>query len=273
MASFRCTTGIKILSNFKNKKMKNILITISIALLSISLSAQNVIAENFEHLSNQEDVTSIHVTGKMFSYAQNFKDSGDEEADEMLDFISTITAFRFLGAENLASASQEYENGLQSLARNFEELIVVRSKDGNFSLYVDETNGTVHELVGLGTDNQNFMVFSLTGEMDLKTIGKVASEIQMEGFNKMETIKDYSVSDVKVYPNPVTSRGTFTIDTPEQFDGGTITMYDENGMFVKELDIDSQSQKIRNTDVSPGVYVLDINKDAVSVKKKVIIVE
>ncbi len=253
--------------------MKNILFTFVIGLLSLGTYAQDIISEQFGHLEDRDEATQIEITGKLFSLATHIENTGDKEADQVLDFVSTIKHFKALAFEKLETAESEYKKGLSALKGVHEELMVIRSPEGSFSLYVDESNGIVHELVGIGTDNEAFGVFSLIGNMDLKQIGKFAAEIQMEGFDKMEKIKDYNVSEVKVYPNPVSTSETFTLQTSEELVGAVATMYDESGRAVKEINVDDTLINIRTNDLSSGIYYVDISTDAVSVKKKLIVID
>lgn len=253
--------------------MKNIFNLILFSFLAMSIQAQDIISDHFGHLENRDNATNIEITGKMFSYATNFQDTGDEEMDQIAGFVSTVEGFRALAFEKLETSKEEYTRGLDALRGSFDELLVVRSPEGNFSLYVNETNGIVHELVGIGSDNEKFGVFSLLGHMDLKQIGKFAAEIQMEGFDKMEKIKDYNVSEVKVFPNPVSTSETFTLQTPDELDGADATLIDSNGRTIKDVYIDDNLINIKTNDLSPGIYYLNVSKESVSVKKKLIVVE
>lgn len=253
--------------------MKNILSILALLIISQTTWSQNIIDDHFSHIEAREDATSINITGKLFSLAAHISDTGDEEADEALDFLSSISLFRLVAVEDINSGAEEYGKAVNIVRDNMDELMVIRSKDGNFSLYIDENDGIVNELVGVGNGDSEFMIFSLLGEMNLKQIGKVAHQIQMEGFEEMKSIEDFDISEVKVYPNPVTSSGNFTVEAPDQFEDGTITLYDEAGAFVKEFTLENNKQRVSNVQLSSGVYYVNVEKDGVSVKKKLIVVE
>ncbi len=253
--------------------MKNILLFLVLSFSSQLLLAQNIIDDHFSHLKGNDNATEISVDGKLFSFAAHFKDNEDKDVQEAAEFFSTITGFTAIGFEELATADMEYQAGLAQLRNAFDELMVIRSKGVNFSLYVNETNGVVHELVGIGHEDNKFGVFSLSGKMDLKQVGKMASEIQMEGFEKMEKIEDYKLTEVEVYPNPVSRNGVLTLETPLAFDGGTATIVDASGSRVETYDIDRPSLDISTKNLSAGLYFVEIQKEDVSIKKKFIIVD
>jgi len=253
--------------------MKNIILLVVLIFSAQLLLAQNIIDDHFSHLKGKDNGTEISVDGKLFGFAAHFQDNEDKDVKEAADFFSTITGFTAIGFEQLSTADMEYKAGLSQLRNVFEELIVIRSKGVNFSLYINESDGVVHELVGIGHEDEKFGVFSLSGKMDLKQIGKMASEIQMEGFEKMEKIEEYDLSAVEVYPNPVSRNGEFTLETPLAFDGGTATIIDASGSRVESYDIDRPSLDISTKNLSSGLYFVEIQKEDVSVKKKIIIVD
>jgi len=252
--------------------MKNLILFFCLCLSANVITAQNIIDDKFNHLKNLDNATEINLSAKLFSFAANFTDSGEKEMDEMAEFASTITGFKLIALQDHKNCALEYKSGLNYIGEDFDELVKIRSKDGNFSLYIDETNNIVHELVGIGTDNNEFIVFSLTGAMDLKKVGEFASEINMDGFDKMESIKDFDVADVKLYPNPVSRSGDLTLDTPSQFEGGVATLIDENGRVVKTYSIKGKNQSIDTNNLNAGIYYMELSKDAVSVKKKIVVI-
>ncbi len=251
--------------------MKNLLLTFSLLILGTSMFGQNIIEEKFQHLYDHDKATVVHVTGKLFGYAEHFKDTSDEDLNRIADFASTIDAFTLVAMKEWPNSKQEYSRGMDYIHQDLEELVRVRSEEGNFSLYIDESNDIVNELVGIGTDNENFVVFSLTGEMDLEEIGKMATEIQMEGFNKMESIEKYDISAVKVYPNPAKSNDNITLELPEEWDNAKANVYDEKGSLVTSTKATKGKQNLNLSNLTPGIYYVDIQKEGVNVKKKIVI--
>ena len=99
------------------------------------------------------------------------------------------------------------------------------------------------------------------------------SEINMDGFNKMESIKDFDIADVKIYPNPVSRSGDLNLDTPAHFEGSIATLFDENGRIIKTFSVKEKRQSINTDNLSPGIYFVEVTKDAVSVKKKIVVLD
>ncbi len=252
--------------------MKNYLLSLSLLLVGNLLFGQNIIEEKFQHLYDNEKATVVHVTGKLFSYANHFKDTQDEDLNKIAEFASTIDAFTLVAMKEWPNSTNEYKNGMDYIHQDLEELVRVRSEEGNFSLYIDETNDVVNELVGIGTDNENFVVFSLTGEMDLEQIGKMASQINLDGFDELETIESYDISSVKVFPNPVQGSERISIEIPSEMDNAKATLFNEDGKQVATRTVRSGKQSLDFGNLSSGVYFIDLEKDGVNVKKRIIVV-
>jgi len=258
----------------KLNTMKNYLLSFCLLLIGGSLFSQNIVEDRFQDLYEAENATTVNVTGKMFGYAKHFTDTGNEDVDEMANFASSINEFVLVMMKEMDNPQEAYKNGLGYLENdNFEELVKIRSEDGNFSLYIDESNDIVHEIVGIGTPDEGFVVFSLTGNMDLEQIGKMASQIQMDGFNKMETIDTYDVTAVKVYPNPIRGNGSFNLELPEELDGASVTLVNDSGALVKTYSASAGKQSLNADNLTPGMYFVNVEKEGVSVRKKLIVIE
>lgn len=253
--------------------MKNYMLSFCFLLLGSALFGQNIVEEKFQDLYEAENATVVNVTGKMFGYAKHFTETGNEDMDELANFASSINEFVLVMMKEIDDPKAAYKNGLSYIDEDFEELVKIRSEEGNFALYIDESNDIVHEIVGIGTPENGFLVFSLTGNMDLEQIGKMASQIQMDGFNKMETIETYDVTAVKVYPNPIRGNGDFTLELPDELEGAKVTLVNDKGALVKTYSTRSGTQNLQADGLVPGMYFVNVEKEGVSVKKKIVVVE
>ena len=253
--------------------MKQILIILLALPFLTSLNAQSAIDLHFSEFAEASNTTNISVTGKMFELINNINiesDTDQEEIDEMKGFFGSITSFRLIAGEEVSNAKSQYINGDQKLATSHEELVRVDDKEGKFALYIDEEDGIVHEVVGLGWGEEGLMVFSLMGALRLEQVGKVVSQMNDNGFDQLSRIKDINAADVSVYPNPVSS-SIFTLETPKELVGSIATLYDSNGSMVKTYKINNTSQTLKIEGLAEGSYVLRVEQDGLSVKKKLII--
>ena len=257
--------------------MKQTIITLVSLFCINALMAQNVIDRHFNYLLDSEDATHINVTGKMFELMNNINVEADdaeaqEEIDEMQDFLSSIRSFELVASDAAPNSRANFTSGNKKLKSEYEELLSVNDKEGSFFLYIDEVNGTVHEVVGIGTDNEKMIVFSLLGNMKLEHVGKIAEQVSNSGIDQLGKVKDLDIDQIKVYPNPASANGKLTLTTSDGFIGGVATMYSSAGNVVNTYKIKSSEQSLSISNLEPGNYILAVEQDGVNFKKKVLIV-
>ena len=255
--------------------MKQIITLLSVCAFISTGLAQSAIDDHFSQFAEDPNTTNISVTGKMFELISSLNiesDTDQEEIDEMKSFLGSITSFRLIAGEEVNNAQSQFLNGDRNLSSTHEELIRVDDKKGKFCLYIDEEDGVVHEVVGLGWEKDDLMVFSLLGTLRLEQVGHIIEKIDDSGFNQFSKIKDVKAADVKVFPNPVSS-STFTLETPQDFEGSIASLYDANGSMVKTFKINQSKQALDINGVSAGTYIIRVEKDGITIKKKLVIVK
>ena len=87
----------------------------------------------------------------------------------------------------------------------------------------------------------------------------------------MESIEKYDISAVKVYPNPAKSSENVTLELPQEWDNADAKIYDESGRIVTTSNVSAGKQNLSISHLSPGVYFVDVQKEGVNVKKKIVI--
>jgi hypothetical protein len=128
--------------------------------------------------------------------------------------------------------------------------------------------------VGIGaTDENEFLVFSLTGAIDLDQIGKLIAKIESERDGKINTRNQVNIDDMKIYPNPSSKGQVMNIEAPEEMIGGKAMVYDITGNLIKSYDIDKTSYQMNTDNLAPGKYIVRLQNKEVSLQKKVLIVQ
>lgn len=249
------------------------IITLFLCLLLINLlSAQNIIDKHYQNFVDQENSTVVHVSALTFQYAAQFVPENEEEQKEIKEFVQSIKSFDLVTVPDLATASAEYKNAMGKMGDGFEELLNVKDADGRFSVYIDEEDGVVYELVGVGYEPDEFIIFSLVGEMRLDQIGKMIGKMKSENLSPLKQINTSGVSDLKVYPNPVNAQGVLSIEIPDNMMGGKVSLINANGAKVGDAKVAGSIHEIQTSGLTPGYYFVTIDKDGVLMKKKVLVV-
>jgi hypothetical protein len=252
--------------------MKKLILFFAMIGLAISGQSQNIVQEHFSSYKVLDNYTSVMLTGKMFDLAGHIEVADDEK--DLLEFksiIADIKAFNMIYGSKLTNAREEYVDALKIVQSEFEELMTVDDNDGNFSFYVDESNGVVHELVMVGGGKEHFAVASLTGDMDLRKIGKMTHKFREEGLGDFSKVFDHGADQIRVYPNPAGRGEEVMMNVPEGMIGGTAVIYNLSGANVGRFDISDIDQIVPSKDLPSGQYVLELEHEGVRIKKKIVI--
>ena len=244
------------------------LISISVLFIfAFNLFGQNIIDRHFEYLVDSDESTVIHVAGLTFQLASNFV----PEEDDTGEFLQSIESFDLVAMDDQANPRGLYNTALGHIGDDYEELMNIKDKEGNFSLFIDEEEGIVYEIVGTGASDDDFVIFSLLGKMRLDQVGELINKIDDQGIKVLKDLDIKSIEDVKVYPNPVTASGDLSIEVPSDMIGANATIYDASGATVRTFVINQGTQKIK-MDIDPGYHVISLDKDGTTIKKKVLVV-
>lgn len=252
--------------------MKSILTLALAILMSVGLSAQNIIDKHFEQYKSQDNFTTVHVSSKMFELAGYIDfETDDSDIQEIRDFITTITSFDMIAGREVENARSSYRSAIKKVENSHEELMRVDDKEGSFTFFIDEKRGVVREVVMVGTTDQELIIFSLTGKMDLRELSKMANKMQKVGFSKLDMIEEHGAAHMRVYPNPAHAGHELTVEIPSNMAGGEARVFDMNGRIIKSYDVESGKQAMPTSGLSDGNYVLEVIKDGVTLKKRFVI--
>jgi hypothetical protein len=176
---------------------KEMLGVVMMVLLSVAAQAQNdVIAKFFNKYDGDESFSKVSISGKMFSMMANI-DGNTEEEKAMIGAISKIKGLKILKKDDARNSRELYKEALSMVpAGQFEELMTVRDKDKDMKFFTKESGGKISELVMVLGGNEEFLVMSLFGEIDLKEMGKIGKSVNIDGLQNLDKMKD-KVKDKK----------------------------------------------------------------------------
>ena len=114
--------------------------------------------------------------------------TGDtDEQKAVISAISKIKGLKILKKDEARNSRELYKEALSMIpSKDFEELMTVRDKDKDMKFYTKEAAGKISELVMVMGGNDEFMVMSIFGEIDLKEIGKIGKAINIDGLDHLK---------------------------------------------------------------------------------------
>lgn len=242
-------------------------------LFTQSAFCQNFIEENYQKYLNEENITRVQVSERMFDIAAILtKDAQNEDTQNAHKIVSKIKFFDLLSINNVADPGEAFRAGIAKCG-NFDELIRVKDKNNNVSIRIDEDNDVIHQIVGLIASDSEFVVFTLVGEIDIKEIGTLVNKLQDDKVGKMLGTQKVDFNDVKVYPNPAKKGQTNTVEVPENLIGGKLVIYDASGKKIQDYDLNAPTLEINTSNMHNSTYMMKFEKGTTQINKKLIILE
>lgn len=171
--------------------MKKLMIGLVMMAASVIAHAQNdAIAKFFTKYQNDETFSQVTVSGKMFSMMANL-DGDTPEEKAMINSISKIKGLKILSKSEARNSRELYKEAISMIpSKDFEELMSVRDKDKDMKFFTKESGGKISELVMVMGGNEEFMVMTIFGEIDLKDISKIGKSVNIEGMENLDKINE-----------------------------------------------------------------------------------
>lgn len=171
--------------------MKKLILSIGIVFLSSFIMAQGTIITNyFNKFADDESFTKVSVSQKMFSLFTELEAGSDAEK-EFLQAVSKLQGLKILVADSIPNSMAIFKQAVADVNKaGYEELMTVKSSDENLLFSIKEANGVITELIMVVGGQENFVMLSLFGEIDLKNISKIAQEMRVEGLEKLSEIDE-----------------------------------------------------------------------------------
>jgi hypothetical protein len=270
---FKSNSNIINILTFKSKIMKSLFFALFATVFSLQLMGQSIITKHYQSLENEENATVVFVSGNLFGYVAKVMPEEKEEMQKAKGILENIESFNLISVPDLSDPKSEYNKGLKTLRATHEDLISIRDKNNNFSFFIDEEDGIIRELVGIGTEENSFMVFSLLGSIDVEELSVITDMIQDKKSLPIGKEKTKAITEFKVYPNPVANTSILNVEVPDDLVGGKINVIDLSGKIVKTVNADQERVEVSMLEASLGSYIIDIVKDEVSMRKQVLVIE
>ena len=183
--------------------MKKLILIIAVVMTSMMSYGQSM----FDKYEDMDGVTSMVVNNKMFSMLANIEvNTDDPESQAFVDMIKKITSLKVL-TTGTSSVSNSMMADVTSYLNSskLEELMRIKDGDQTVKIYVKEGKDEYHvkELLmfvnGLKemTSGQDIsingkkrdietVILSLTGDIDLRQISKLTSQMNMPGGEQLK---------------------------------------------------------------------------------------
>lgn len=166
--------------------MKKVIAAGALMIVVSGAFAQDAISKFFSKYQNDETFSQVTVSSKMFALFTNMEADTPEDK-EVLEAISKLKGLRILAKEDARNARTLYKEAFTLIpVKEYEELMSVRDKDKDMKFLIKENAGKISELLMIMGGNEQFMIMSLFGEIDLKQVSRIGKKMDVKGLEHLE---------------------------------------------------------------------------------------
>ncbi|MBX7127408.1 MAG: DUF4252 domain-containing protein [Cyclobacteriaceae bacterium] len=173
--------------------MKKLILIAVMMVGAMGAFAQNdAISRFFAKYQDDESFSQVTVSSKMFNLFTDMEvESKDDQ--EVLNAISRLKGLRILHKEKASDARSLYKEAFSLIpTKEYEELLTVRDKDQDMKFFIKEIGkGKIGELLMVMGGNDEFMILSLFGEIDLKQVSHMGRKMNIDGLKNLEKIDEH----------------------------------------------------------------------------------
>lgn len=173
--------------------MKKVMLIMVMTGLNAAVFAQpDVITKFFGKYADDESFTQVTISSKMFGLFTDMEAEKPEDK-EVLDAISKLKGLRILAKEDARNARDLYKEAFSLIpVKEYEELMTVRDKDKDMKFLIKESGGgKISELLMVMGGDDDFMILSIFGEIDLKQISRIGKKMNVTGLEQLQHMNDH----------------------------------------------------------------------------------
>ena len=170
--------------------MKRIIMSGVFIMLTLAAFGQKSAVDRvFDRYGGQEGYTTVFISSYMFNLMSNLK-VDDPDYKEFQKATSGINSIRILTQEG--EGSQSFGSELISMLprEEYREMMVVKEEDEEVLFLAREEGGKITEFLLIVSGNGDDALIAIKGEIDLASISKLASGLDMPGMENLEDLDE-----------------------------------------------------------------------------------
>lgn len=177
--------------------MKKLIIKLVIVLaviLPVMLSAQTAIDGLYERYAGQKGFTSINISPEMFNMLSSIDmDDSSSDVQEAQNVMQQLKGLKMLVFEPEDGHTSNFVEDVKKLilSKDYAELMSVDSEDSKIKFLVKKaSDGKILELLMIVAEDNEALIMSMTGNLDMKTISKISKSLDMDGLDNLEKLEE-----------------------------------------------------------------------------------
>ena len=185
--------------NQTTKKIKMKYLSIIIILLigfANPINAQDAITNYFDKYMEDERFTVVYISPKMFELFAKVVDdidTDDPESKAVMDIAQNIKGLMVLTTDEEPKAF--YKEAMTTInTKSYDLLMSVRDEGENVRFYTKDENGAdISELLLLVGSEDEFVMVSFVGEINLSEIAQLANSMDVKGMEHLDKLEEEEI--------------------------------------------------------------------------------
>lgn len=168
--------------------MRKYIILLLLSGMTAGLSAQNkAIEQLFEKYSDKEGFSSVVINKNMF---QLFANVDNPNNDDFLRTVKNLDFIKILSIKGENDGALFYKDILSAIPeKDYKELMTIKETGKQVKFMTLEKDGVIKELIMISGGKEESTLIWLAGIIDMKTVGKIAQGMHVEGMENLEKVE------------------------------------------------------------------------------------
>lgn len=171
--------------------MKKMILLLPLCLLlaASAFSQNDAINRFFNQYMDDERFTVVFISPKMFNLVSKIS-TDDEDWENFREVVGGLTGLRVLTADSIDTGLTLYKEALSKVpSAEYAELLTVRDGKENVRIWVKDSGNIINELLLLVGAPDEFVLLSLTGQIDLDKISELSKGLDIQGVEHLKKVK------------------------------------------------------------------------------------
>lgn len=154
---------------------------------NVAFSQKDALASYFKQYLEDERFTFIEISPRMFQMIGKF---GAEDEKEVMELVKSISSFRMITSDQITDGLQMFNSAMNLIkGKNYTDLVTVQTSDERVRIMIREEGDIIKELFMIVAERNEFVMMSITGNINLDQISRMGSSMNIQGMEKLEKIK------------------------------------------------------------------------------------
>ena len=159
--------------------------------IGTSTAQEDAISKYFSKYMDDESFTVVYLSPKLFQLLGklDIEELEDNEAAAIMEVVEDLKSLRVLTTEE--NAEQYYNEALKTInTKDYEVLLTVRDEGENVQFLIKDEGNTINELLLLVGGEDEFVMVSFVGNIDLDKISQLAKKLDVDGVEHLDKLDD-----------------------------------------------------------------------------------